>query len=33
MTAELAGTPYAVNAAARRADATAKKPLTCLGCH
>jgi hypothetical protein len=33
ITAELAGTPYAVNAALRRADATAKAPLTCLGCH
>ena len=33
MTAELPGTPYAVNAALRRGDATAKKPLTCLGCH
>jgi pimeloyl-ACP methyl ester carboxylesterase len=33
MIAELPGTPYAVNAALRRADATARKPLTCLGCH
>ena len=33
MTAELPGTPYAANAALRRTDATAKKPLTCLGCH
>lgn len=33
MTAELPGTPYAKNAAARRADPLAKTPLTCLGCH
>ncbi len=33
MIGELPGTPYAVNAALRRADATAKRPLTCLGCH
>jgi pimeloyl-ACP methyl ester carboxylesterase len=33
MIAELPGTPYAVNAALRRANATSKKPLTCLGCH
>jgi hypothetical protein len=33
MTGELSGTAYARNAAARRADAAAKSPLTCLGCH
>jgi pimeloyl-ACP methyl ester carboxylesterase len=33
MTRELAGTPYAKAAAARRADPTSKAPLTCLGCH
>jgi hypothetical protein len=33
MTAELADTPYAKNAALRRADPAAKVPLTCLGCH
>lgn len=33
MTTELAGTPYAKNAAMRRADPAAKVPLTCLGCH
>ena len=33
MAAELPGTPYAKNAAARRADPAAKVPLTCLGCH
>jgi len=33
MTAQLPGTPYAKNAAARRADPAAKVPLTCLGCH
>lgn len=33
MIAELAGTPYAKNAAIRRADPAAHKPLTCLGCH
>lgn len=31
--AELPGTPYAQNAALRRADPLAKAPLTCLGCH
>lgn len=30
---ELAGTVYAKNAALRRADLSAKVPLTCLGCH
>ena len=30
---ELPGTPYAQNASTRRADAGAKTPLTCLGCH
>ena len=30
---ELAGTVYAKNAALRRADPSAKVPLTCLGCH
>jgi hypothetical protein len=33
MTAELPGTPYARNAALRRADSAATAPLTCLGCH
>jgi hypothetical protein len=33
MTSELPGTPYAKNAAMRRADPAAKVPLTCLGCH
>ncbi len=33
MTTELAGRPYAKNAAMRRADPAAKVPLTCLGCH
>jgi hypothetical protein len=33
MTAELPGTPYAKNAAQRRADPSARVPLTCLGCH
>ena len=33
MRAELAGSPYAENATLRRADPTAKAPLTCLGCH
>jgi hypothetical protein len=33
MVSELPGTAYARNAAARRADATAPAPLTCLGCH
>jgi len=33
MTTELAGTAYARNAALRRADPTARMPLTCLGCH
>jgi len=33
MTAELADTPYARNAALRRADLATKVPLTCLGCH
>jgi hypothetical protein len=33
MTSELPGTPYAKNAAVRRADRAAKVPLTCLGCH
>lgn len=30
---ELSGTPYARNAALRRADPVARVPLTCLGCH
>jgi tetratricopeptide (TPR) repeat protein len=33
MTTELADTPYAKNAALRRADPTARVPLTCLGGH
>lgn len=33
MTAELPRTPYARNAAQRRADPSARVPLTCLGCH
>jgi hypothetical protein len=33
MTTELADTPYAKNAALRRADPAARVPLTCLGCH
>ena len=33
MTAELANTAYAKNAAVRLADPTARVPLTCLGCH
>ena len=33
MTGELADTPYAKNAALRRADPAARVPLTCLGCH
>ena len=33
LAAELAGTPYAVNATLRLGDAKAKAPLTCLGCH
>ncbi len=33
MIKELPGTPYALNASARRADPAAKTPLTCLGCH
>jgi hypothetical protein len=33
MTSELPGTPYAKNAAVRRADPAAKVTLTCLGCH
>jgi non-heme chloroperoxidase len=33
MVVELPGTPYAVNAGARRADPSAAKPLTCLTCH
>jgi hypothetical protein len=33
MSAELPGTPYARNAAQRRADPAAQVPLTCLGCH
>jgi hypothetical protein len=33
MSSELPGTPYAKNAALRRADPAAKVPLTCLGCH
>jgi hypothetical protein len=33
MAGELPGTPYARNAALRRADPAAKAALTCLGCH
>ncbi len=33
MTNELPGTPYAKNAALRRADPAARVPVTCLGCH
>jgi hypothetical protein len=33
MTNELPGTSYAKNAAQRRADPSARVPLTCLGCH
>lgn len=33
MTSELPSTAYAKNAALRRADPTARAPLTCLGCH
>jgi pimeloyl-ACP methyl ester carboxylesterase len=33
MIGELPGTPYARNAALRRADPSAKTPLNCLGCH
>lgn len=33
MSGELPGTPYARNAAQRRADPKARVPLTCLGCH
>jgi len=33
MSAELPGTPYARNAALRRADPSGRTPLTCLGCH
>jgi pimeloyl-ACP methyl ester carboxylesterase len=33
MIKELPDTPYARNASVRRADAGAKTPLTCLGCH
>jgi hypothetical protein len=33
MTSELPDTPYAKNAALRRADPAARLPLTCLGCH
>ena len=33
MIGELPDTPYARNAALRRADPAAKAPLTCLGCH
>lgn len=33
MIAELPNTPYAKAAAVRRADASSKAPLTCLGCH
>lgn len=33
MIAELPGTPYAKNAAIRRADPAARTPVTCLGCH
>ena len=32
MTSELPGTAYAKNAAQRRADPSARTPLTCLGC-
>ena len=33
MTSELPGTAYAKNASQRRADPSARAPLTCLGCH
>ncbi len=33
MMSELPGTPYARNAAQRRADPTSRAALTCLGCH
>jgi tetratricopeptide (TPR) repeat protein len=33
MTTELPDTPYAKNAALRRADPAARVPITCLGCH
>jgi hypothetical protein len=33
MTSELPGTAYAKNASQRRADPSARTPLTCLGCH
>jgi len=33
MISELPGTPYAQNAGKRRADPSARVPLTCLGCH
>jgi hypothetical protein len=33
MISELPGTPYAQNASKRRADPSARVPLTCLGCH
>jgi hypothetical protein len=33
MTNELPDTPYAKNAALRRADPASRAPLTCLGCH
>ncbi len=33
MTAELPGTPYARNAAQRRAEPSGRVALTCLGCH
>jgi hypothetical protein len=33
MTNELPDTPYAKNAALRRADPSSRAPLTCLGCH
>lgn len=33
MMSELPGTPYAKNAAQRRADPTSRAALTCLGCH
>jgi hypothetical protein len=33
MASELPGTPYARNAAQRRADPSARVSLTCLGCH
>ncbi len=33
MTNELPGTAYAKNAGQRRADPSARTPLTCLGCH